>query len=97
MLVISKTRGTNFVYLFKTTTMYTALKGVYENGVLRLLEPAPDVNRSEVLVTFLNDSNSETKVDRQPGGLLRLNALKGKDLSIPDDFNNPIDDLKDYT
>ena len=76
--------------------MYTALKGIYENGVLRLLEPAPDVSRSEVLVTFLNETKSKSEVDRQPGGLLRLRKLKGKKLSISDDFNDPIDDLKDY-
>ncbi|MHA4894165.1 hypothetical protein ACXZ1K_05380 [Pedobacter sp. PWIIR3] len=76
--------------------MYTALKGVYENGVLTLLEPAPAVKRSEVLVTFLSEAKVTTEAFRQPGGLLRLGKLKGKKLSIPDDFNDPIDDLKDY-
>ena len=67
--------------------MYTALKGIYENGVLKLLEPAPDVSRSEVLVTFLCEPKAESETDRQPGGLLRLRNLKGKKLSISDDFN----------
>ena len=31
--------------------MYTAIKGIYENGKLTLLEPAPDVEKAEVLVT----------------------------------------------
>ncbi|RZM21528.1 MAG: hypothetical protein EOO88_32835, partial [Pedobacter sp.] len=76
--------------------MYTALKGIYENGVLKLLEPAPNVSRSEVLVTFLSEPKFKSETDRQPGGLLRLRKLKGKKLSIPDDFNEPIDDFKDY-
>ncbi|MCD0487158.1 hypothetical protein LPB86_02895 [Pedobacter sp. MC2016-14] len=76
--------------------MYSAVKGIYENGTLRLLEPAPDVNKSEVLVMFLTETKTALRSVRQPGGLLRLNKLKGKTLDIPDDFNDPIDDLKDY-
>ncbi len=76
--------------------MYTVVKGVYENGALRFLEPVPDIERAEVLVTFLNGPKPGSKRGRQPGGLLRLRHLKGKELSIPDDFNSPLDDLKDY-
>ncbi|WP_373512511.1 hypothetical protein [Persicitalea sp.] len=77
--------------------MYTAIKGIYENGVLTFLEPVPDVYKSEVLVTFLSEKQpSSSPQDRVPGGLLRLDHLKGKTLSLPDDFNDPLDDLEDY-
>ena len=75
--------------------MYTA-KGIYENGVLTLLEPAPNLEKSEVLVTFMTVEKPKIFQKRVPGGLLRLAHLKGKTMSIPDDFNEPLDDLKDY-
>ncbi|GAB2783890.1 hypothetical protein GCM10027275_29950 [Rhabdobacter roseus] len=78
--------------------MYTSIKGIYENGKLTLLEPAPDVEKAEVLITFLQE---ETPVDptqkkRVLGGLRRLSHLADKTISIPPDFNEPLDDLKDY-
>uniref|UniRef100_F4C2L9 DUF2281 domain-containing protein n=1 Tax=Sphingobacterium sp. (strain 21) TaxID=743722 RepID=F4C2L9_SPHS2 len=76
--------------------MYTAIKGIYENGVLRLLEPVPNIKRAEVVITFLNEENVTAKKSRRPGGLLRLPKNKGKHLDIPNDFNDPIDDMKDY-
>jgi len=78
--------------------MYTAIKGIYENGVLRLLEPAPNIKKAEVVVTFLKDKEEKatTKKARKPGGLLRLQKNSGKRFDIPKDFNDPIDDMKDY-
>ncbi|MPR33453.1 DUF2281 domain-containing protein [Salmonirosea aquatica] len=71
--------------------MYTAIKGIYENGKLTLLEPAPDVEKAEVLVTFLEETtHSFRKKKRTLGGLKSLGG------SIPEDFNEPLDDLKDY-
>ena len=71
--------------------MYTAIKGIYENGKLTLLEPAPDVERAEVLVTFLEEEKPSTpKKRRVLGGLKKIGG------SIPEDFNEPLDDLKDY-
>lgn len=76
--------------------MYMAIKGIYENRRLTLLEPAPDVEKAEVLVTFLEEVGPSTTGKRIPGGLLRLKNLADKDLSIPPDFNEPMDDLKEY-
>ncbi|MFY7908723.1 MAG: hypothetical protein ACOVO2_04170 [Emticicia sp.] len=77
--------------------MYTSIKGIYENGVLTFSEPAPDIEKSEGLVTFLNEEKKTKPLQKRvPGGLLRLAHLEGKTMSIPDDFNDPLDDLKDY-
>ncbi|MEO5910183.1 MAG: hypothetical protein ABIP95_04805 [Pelobium sp.] len=76
--------------------MYTVIKGVYENGEVKFLEPAPDIDKSEVLITFLNSNEKNQIPKRKLGGLLDLQHLKGKNLSIPDDFNAPLDDLKNY-
>ncbi len=76
--------------------MYTAIKGMYENGVLTFLEPVPNVEKSEVLVMFLNEDKSNHSHPRIPGSLKRLGDFEGKNYGIPDDFNEPLEDLKDY-
>ena len=62
--------------------MYTAVKGIYENGVLTLLEPAPNQEKSEVIVTFITSEKPKVIKKRVPGGLKHLGG------SIPDDFND---------
>jgi len=75
--------------------MYTAIKGIYDNGQIILQEIPPTTRTMKVLVTFLEDEEAGL-TERQPGSLLRLGALQGKNYNIPDDFNNPLDDLKEY-
>ncbi|HEY8780664.1 MAG TPA: DUF2281 domain-containing protein [Mucilaginibacter sp.] len=69
--------------------MLTAIKGYYEKGQIILQEEAPVQSKTEVIITFLTDDNKNVAGKRIPGG------LKGK-VSLPDDFNEPLDDLKDY-
>jgi hypothetical protein len=45
--------------------------------------------KTDVIITFLTEDTKKTIGKRMPGG------LKGRG-SIPDDFNEPLDDLKDY-
>ena len=71
--------------------MLTTIKGVYNNGSI-ILEETPEVNRPiEVLVTFVKpiaeDSHKKPFV---------FGAGKGMVTSISDDFNEPLEDLKDY-
>lgn len=70
--------------------MFATIKGYYEQGQIFLEEEAPVESKTEVIITFLTEEvrNSDIK-KRMPGG------LKGK-VAIPDDFNEPLDDLKDY-
>lgn len=51
-------------------------------------EEAPVQSKTEVIITFLTEQVTKPG-KRQPGG------LKGK-ISLPDDFNEPLDDLNDY-
>ena len=70
--------------------MLTTIKGYYEQGQIFLQEDAPVKDKTEVIITFLTGPYKEgNKLKRLPGG------LKGK-ISIPDDFNEPLDDLKNY-
>ncbi|SHN35720.1 DUF2281 domain-containing protein [Mucilaginibacter sp. OK098] len=70
--------------------MLTTIKGYYDHGQI-ILEEIPPVNtKTEVMVTFLSDDKKKaTSAKRKLGG------LEGK-VNLPDDFNEPLDDLKDY-
>ncbi|MEO6978712.1 MAG: DUF2281 domain-containing protein [Mucilaginibacter sp.] len=68
--------------------MLTAIKGYYEKGKIVMNEKAPVDSKTDVIITFLTGDDKKG-VKRIPGG------LKGK-VSLPDDFNEPLDDLKDY-
>ena len=69
--------------------MLTAIKGYYEKGQIILTENAPVQSKTDVIITFLTEDDVKTTGKRIPGG------LKGK-VSLPDDFNEPLNDLKDY-
>ncbi|MDB5090491.1 MAG: hypothetical protein JWR09_4485 [Mucilaginibacter sp.] len=68
--------------------MLSAIKGYYEKGKIIMKEEAPVKSKTDVIITFLTEDN-KIPGKRIPGG------LKGK-VSIPDNFNEPLDDLKDY-
>jgi hypothetical protein len=70
--------------------MFTTIKGYYDHGQVFLKEKAPVKSKTEVIITFLTEeSDNAGHKKRIPGG------LKGK-VAIPDDFNEPLDDLKEY-
>jgi hypothetical protein len=71
--------------------MLTTIKGYYEDGHIIFTESPPALTKTEVIITFLPDEKiSDSSVAmRQPGGLKGL-------VTIPDDFNEPLNDLKDY-
>lgn len=69
--------------------MLTAIKGIYEDGKIVLAEQPAIQTKAEVIVTFLTEETTWFPKKRTPGG------LKNK-LALPDDFNEPLADLKDY-
>lgn len=71
--------------------MLTAIKGYYDNGHITLLEQPPTHTKTEVIVTFLCDEKKENQLS----GKRTLGRLKGK-ISISEDFNEPLEDFKDY-
>ncbi len=69
--------------------MFATVKGYCEKGQVFLQENAPVESKTAVIITFLTeDVKSLDFKKRIPG------ELKGK-VSIPDDFNAPLDDLKE--
>ena len=70
--------------------MLRAVKGYYDKGHVFLTEQPPVMVKTDVIVTFMAEEPvNKKRVKGAPGG------LKGK-VSIPDDFNEPLDDLKEY-
>ena len=70
--------------------MLNTIRGYYEQGHIIMQEKAPVTMKTEVIITFLTEDNSNNKgATRKPG------ALKGK-VTLPDNFNDPLDDLKEY-
>jgi len=70
--------------------MLTTIKGYYEQGHIIMEEDAPVQKRTQVIITFLTDDTITEKTKKRIPG-----ALKGK-VSIPDDFNDSLEDLKEY-
>jgi hypothetical protein len=69
--------------------MLTTVKGVYEAGQIIFSEPPPVNERTEVIVTFLTEEKKEEPKKRM------LGLLEGK-IKLPDDFDEPLEELKDY-
>lgn len=69
--------------------MFTAIKGTYEGGKIIFLEEPPTQTKSEVIITFLTQDVEYIPIGRKLGG------LEGK-VTLPEDFNEPLEDLKDY-
>ena len=70
--------------------MLTTMEATYENGQIVWEEQPPVRAKTKVLVTFM-DENKLQSTDN----VVRFGSLKGK-IIIPDDFNDPLDNLKDY-
>jgi hypothetical protein len=68
--------------------MYTSISGVYENGKLTLLETPPTHKKAKVIITFIEE-------DDKKNPKRKLGGLEGK-ITLPDDFNEPLDDMKEY-
>lgn len=69
--------------------MLTTVAGIYENGQIILQEKPQITQSAKVLVTFLEDTTEKPLKKRIIG------SMAGK-MSVPDDFDEPLDDLKEY-
>ncbi len=72
--------------------MLTTIKGIYEHGQITLAEEPPVKTKADVMVTFLTTAEGIAVKGKQK---IILGMLDGK-IKLPDDFNEPLDDLKDY-
>lgn len=66
------------------------VQGIYQKGQLILEQPVDTRKDYKVLVTFVDEVGSEPTAGRRVFGTLK-DVLK-----TPNDFNEPIEDLKEY-
>ncbi len=83
MLIVSL-----YAFEYKQIQVLTTIKGTYCNGKIELDEIPPFNKKAKVMVTFLEEDEAIYKKRE-------LGSLRGK-ISVPDNFNEPLDDLKDY-
>ena len=70
--------------------MLTSIEGTYENGKILLTENPSFNEKVKVIVTFLNEKIEVVRKKPRPFGL-----MKDK-IKISDDFDEPLEDLKEY-
>jgi hypothetical protein len=70
--------------------MLNAIKGIYKNGQIILDEQPNLPEETQVVVTFLE----QTEIPKPKKGI-RIGSMEGL-FTVPDDFNEPLDDLKDF-
>lgn len=79
--------------------MYPTIKRIWKVGQITIAEP-PTTEKSVVIVTFLGaeseQPSNEVAKPRVPGSLKKWGGERGLTFSIPDDFNEPVDDLAEY-
>ena len=66
--------------------MFTSIKGTYENGQITLDEKPPINHKVRVIVTILDEVEKPK---------IQFGRTKGN-FWISEQFNDPIEDLKDY-
>jgi len=70
--------------------MLFTIKGYYDDGKITLQEIPPVKTKTEVMVTFLTDDGTENIQPKR-----KLGGLEGK-VTLPDNFNEPLNELNNY-
>lgn len=71
--------------------MLLTISGTYENGHISLEEMPQTNHKVKVFVTFMEEITMEVKPKQER----LLGSMKGS-FKLSSDFNDPLDDLKDY-
>jgi hypothetical protein len=74
--------------------MLRVVKGTYINGHVIFDESPGNMENKKVIVTFLDDAITSKKNNGENHPVI-FGSLKGK-ISVPDNFDEPLDYLKDY-
>ena len=70
--------------------MLTAIKGIYKDGTI-ILNEKPSIDKPmEVIVTFTQE------IETPPKNVRKAGFAKGFFTYVAKDFNEPLDELKDY-
>ena len=74
----------------------TAIKAIYNGADFMPLQPIPVSEQYKVVITFLEplEENTEREVKKRPRSEV-IGLLSGK-VWMADDFNEPIEEFKEY-
>jgi len=74
--------------------MAVTIKGVFENGQVKLAEPAPAKEKAPVTVLFPDEENiiSEKPLKKNE---IKFGSLAGK-ISVHENFDDELNELKEY-
>ena len=72
--------------------MLTTIKGTYDHGKIILNEEAPVVTKADVIITFLIEEVEKKNTEQRKR---IIGGMEGK-VNLPDDFNEPLDDMNEY-
>jgi hypothetical protein len=79
------------LHSYKTKAMLTTIKGIYNNGEITMEEKPKITQPAKVLVTFVEEVEPDEKKKPRKAGY-----GKGTVTYISPDFDEPLEDLKDY-
>lgn len=75
----------------KEINMSVAVKAIFENGQVKLTEPAPTEEIVEVIVTFPDKKESALLKKNE----IRFDSFAGK-INVPLTFDDELEDLNEY-
>jgi hypothetical protein len=74
--------------------MYPPIKAIYENGNVILQETPPTLQKTNVIIMFINDDIAKTSPPPKQG--VKMGSLARQGYQIPNDFNQPLSNLSEY-
>lgn len=70
--------------------MVTTISGTIEDGMLKFDKKLPSNKKGRVVLMFIDEL-----IEKKSYKGIRLGGLEGKAI-LPEDFNEPLEDLKEY-
>lgn len=72
--------------------MYAAIRAIYENGKVIFQEEPPTKEKTNVIVMFIKEDIEKNEYYQG----IKLGGLANKGYALPNNFNDPVDDLNEY-
>ena len=71
------------------------IKAIYDGVNFKPMQPIPVKGNYEVFITFIEPIIEKSALSEKKNRRAAFGYLKGK-IHVPDDFNEPLEDFKEY-
>jgi len=71
------------------------IKAIYDGFNFKPMQPIPVKGHYEVFITFIEPVTEKSTLFEKKNRRAAFGCLKGK-IHVPDDFNEPLEDFKEY-